>query len=127
MVTKKLLILSHGQATDERGFSINSHMAVQNLKEESLVAQRIVHDAITTAGGVCQMPVTKSMLSYAQGAQQRYMAYLAEKEKVLKKNIEQNFNSKRNMTNVEMYVVRFQSAVCSIKFLTLNGLEVFFP
>ena len=55
-----------------------------------------MHDAITTAGGVCQMPVTKSMLSYAQGAQQRYMAYLeAEKEKVLKQNIEQSFNSKR--------------------------------
>ena len=28
MVTKKLLILSHGQATVERGFSINSHVAV---------------------------------------------------------------------------------------------------
>ena len=96
MVTKKLLILSHGQATVECGFSINIHVAVENLKEESLVAQRIVHDAITTAGGVCQMPVTKSMLSYAQGARQRYMAYLeAEKEKVLKQNIEQNFNSKR--------------------------------
>ena len=44
MVTKKLLILSHGQATVECGFSINSHMAVENVKEESLVAQRIVHD-----------------------------------------------------------------------------------
>ena len=96
MVTKKLLILSHVQATFERSFSINSHVAVENLKEESLVAQRIVHDAITTAGGVCQMPVTKSMLSYAQGARQKYMAYLeAEKEKVLKQNIEQSFNSKR--------------------------------
>ena len=95
MVTKKLLILSHGQATVERGFSINSHVAVENLKEESLVAQRIVHDAITTAGGVCQMPVTKSMLSYAQGARQRYMAYLEAEEKVLKQNIEQNFNSKQ--------------------------------
>ena len=97
MLKKKLLILSHGQATVERGFSINSHVAVENLKEESLVAQRIVHDAITTAGGgVCQMPVTKSMLSYAQGARQRYMAYLeAEKEIVLKQNIEQSFNSKQ--------------------------------
>ena len=73
-----------------------TYVAVENLKEESLVTQRIEHDAITTAGGVCQMPVTKSMLSYAQGARQRYMAYLeAEKEKVLKQNIKQNFNSKR--------------------------------
>lgn len=93
MVTKKLLILSHGQPTVERGFSINSHVTVENLKEESLVAQRIVHDAITTPGGVCQMPVTKSMLSYAQG--QKYMAYLeAGKKKVLKQNIQRNVNSK---------------------------------
>ena len=73
-----------------------TYVGVEYLREKSLVTQCIVHDAITTAGGVCQMPVTKSMLSYAQGARQRYMAYLeAEKEKVLKQNIEQNCNSKR--------------------------------
>ena len=61
------------------------------------------HSALCTtqsqhaAGGVCQMSVTKSMLSCAQGARHMYMAYLeAEKEKVLKQNVEQNFNSKRN-------------------------------
>ncbi|KAI0211438.1 hypothetical protein LSAT2_003733 [Lamellibrachia satsuma] len=74
MVTKKLLILSHGQATVERGVSINSHVAVENMKEESLVTQRIVHNHNSWW----------------------YMAYLeAEKEKVLKQNIEQHFNSKR--------------------------------
>ena len=38
MVTKKLLMFSHGQATVERGFSINNHLVVENLKEECLVA-----------------------------------------------------------------------------------------
>ena len=73
---KKILILSHGQATVERGFSINSQLLVEHLKEESVVAQRIVYDSISTSGGVCSVPITKSMLSYAQAARQKYMAHL---------------------------------------------------
>ena len=64
-VTKKLLILSRGQATVERGFAI--HIVVENLREVSVVSQRVVYDAIATAGGLCDVPITKSMLSYAQG------------------------------------------------------------
>ena len=75
-VVKKILILSHGQATVERGFSINSQLLVEHLKEESVVAQRIVYDSISTSGGVCSVPITKSMLSYAQAARQKYMAHL---------------------------------------------------
>ena len=41
-VTKKLLILSHGQATVERGFSINTQLVVGNLKADSIVSQHIV-------------------------------------------------------------------------------------
>ncbi|KAK2174904.1 hypothetical protein NP493_768g01027 [Ridgeia piscesae] len=36
---KKLLILSHGQATVERGFSINTQLLVENLKADSFVSQ----------------------------------------------------------------------------------------
>ena len=77
----------------------DNQQAVENLEEESLVAQRIVHDAITTAGGVCQMPVTKSMLLYAQGARQRYTAYLeAEKEEVLKQNLSKTSTRSESMS-----------------------------
>ena len=75
-VCKKLLILSHGQATVERGFSINSQLIVENLKEESVVAQRIVYDAIAAAGGILHVAVTKSLLCHAQAARQAYMTYL---------------------------------------------------
>ena len=37
------------QATVERGFSINSELVVENLKE-SVVSQRIVFDAIAAEG-----------------------------------------------------------------------------
>ena len=34
-VVKNLLILSHGQATVEKGFSINHQIVVENMKEAS--------------------------------------------------------------------------------------------
>lgn len=41
-VVKLLLLMSHGQATVERGFSVNKEVAVENLKERSFIAQRII-------------------------------------------------------------------------------------
>ena len=42
----KLLLLSHGQATVERGFSVNKEMIVENQQEQSLVARRVIKDHI---------------------------------------------------------------------------------
>ncbi|TRY58840.1 hypothetical protein DNTS_006721 [Danionella cerebrum] len=39
---QKLLILSHGQATVERGFSVNKEIETGNMQEDTLVAQRLV-------------------------------------------------------------------------------------
>lgn len=43
---KKLLLISHGQASVERGFSTNKHVMDDNMKEKTLVSQRIIHDHI---------------------------------------------------------------------------------
>lgn len=40
---KLVLILSHGQASVERGFSINREVMVVNLKEHWLIDQRVIH------------------------------------------------------------------------------------
>ena len=42
----RVLVLQHGQASIERGFSVNKEAMEVNQLEESLVAQRIIHDAI---------------------------------------------------------------------------------
>ena len=44
LVIKLVLTLSHGQASVERGFSINQNLVVENLKESSLIVQRIIYD-----------------------------------------------------------------------------------
>ena len=41
-VVKTLKILSDGQTTIERGFSVNGKLLVENLHTESLIAQRLL-------------------------------------------------------------------------------------
>ena len=56
--------MSHGNTTVESGFSINGDMLVENLHEESLVAQRVVYDAIQSAGGIKSIQIDRSLLSF---------------------------------------------------------------
>ena len=44
-----ILTLSHGQATVERGFSMNKKVLAPNLQETSLVAMRLVHSSMQVA------------------------------------------------------------------------------
>lgn len=76
---KKVLIISHGNATLERGLSINKEYLVVNLVEESLAGQRIVYDAIQAAGSVNDVVITKSLLQYTKNAHARYLEALDQK------------------------------------------------
>ena len=49
-IIKMMLVLSHWNAEVERGFSINKNLIRDNLSEESLIAQRLVHQAVPTNG-----------------------------------------------------------------------------
>ena len=75
-VIKKLLLLSHGQASVERGFSINRQIEVENLHEESLVAQRIICDHLQAVGGILKVNISNELLISASSARQKYMAHL---------------------------------------------------
>ena len=70
------MILSHGQASVERGFSINKEMMVENLKEHSLIAQQIIHDHVRFIGGLENVGYTKELLLPASAARQKYHMYL---------------------------------------------------
>ena len=60
------LSLSHGQATVERGFNINKELLGVNLKEKS---QRVVHDAISSAGvGLQDFKIPEGLMNAARTA-----------------------------------------------------------
>ncbi|KAG7235938.1 hypothetical protein INR49_001749, partial [Caranx melampygus] len=75
------LLLSHGQATVERGFSINKEVETCNLHDESLEALRIVCDKVMVCGGVLKVPLTKELLASAASARSQSRLYLDGEQK----------------------------------------------
>lgn len=78
---KKICTLSHGNASVERGFSVNKECLIDNLKEESLVGQRIVWSAIKLAGGLENIEISKEMILCVRNARSYYMETLEQKKK----------------------------------------------
>lgn len=73
---KLLLILSHGQASVERGFSINKGISCENNKKQSLIERRIIRDHINTVGGVINFKIDKSVIYHFKASRQRYQFHL---------------------------------------------------
>ena len=72
-VMRTLLILSHGQVSMEKGFSINRQVVVENLKERSFIAQRIIHDHLLHVGGLDALIVDKPLLPAAASGRRKYI------------------------------------------------------
>ena len=82
---KLLLTLPHRQSTVERGFSANKEVAVENLKEHTLVAQRISCNHVNPVGRVLKVELTTPFLLLVRMPRQRYEKYL-DQERQKKKN-----------------------------------------
>jgi hypothetical protein len=79
-VVKVLLLLSHGQAAVERGFSVNKNVSVHSLTEQHLIDLRVIKDHLNSIGGLKEVQVTKEMLFSCSSARQKYHADLAKKQ-----------------------------------------------
>ena len=75
-IVKMLLILSHGQAAIERGFSVNKECSEDNQSEKGVIARHQVLDGIRCAGGVLNVKLTPSLKVSCRGARQKYHANL---------------------------------------------------
>ena len=80
IVVSQLLLLSHGQANLERGFSVNKQMDRANLCGETFVAQRIVNDHVKAVGGVMSVDLSKELLASCAASRGRYATYLEQKQ-----------------------------------------------
>ncbi|KAL2098417.1 hypothetical protein ACEWY4_007624 [Coilia grayii] len=67
------LLLSHGQATVQRGFSINKEVESDNLQEDTVVTRRLLCDYIIQHGGV---PLSKPLLANVARARTSYRLHL---------------------------------------------------
>lgn len=71
-LVKCLLVLAHGQAGVERGFSVNSEMMRYNFKERSVVAMRTIYDHIKKCGGVLNVKIDQERRNSARNASSMY-------------------------------------------------------
>lgn len=101
-----VLILSHGNAAVERGFSINKECLLYNQAEESLVAIRLVHDAIISAGGVSSVDISKELIHAARNAHTFYKESLKNKEK--KETKDKQIENEKKRTAAKMKELQLQ-------------------
>ena len=87
-VLESLLLLSHGQASVERGFSFNKEISVENLKANSLIARRHIVQYIKRHGGAIKVQITKELIQAANQGSSNYRLFLAQqKEEAAKSSL----------------------------------------
>lgn len=72
IILKITLIISHGQANIERGFSVNAECVVENMLEETLVDHGMIYDTATALGEIAEVPITKKLILETRNAYSRY-------------------------------------------------------
>ena len=80
-IVKMIFTLSHGQSSIERGFSINKNVSKTNMKEDTIIAERIIYDGVMNelkregCDDISKINVDKEMLKYCSRANSSYKAY----------------------------------------------------
>ena len=76
-VVKLILTLSHGQAAVERGFSVNKSILENNMKEDSIVARKLIRDHMLAHSlSPESFIITKPLISSCLSAHRKYQDHL---------------------------------------------------
>ncbi|XP_041347559.1 uncharacterized protein LOC121367447 [Gigantopelta aegis] len=103
---RKMLLLSHGQASMERGFSVNRQIEMENMSGGMNVALRTISDYLSYVGGIFNVNMTKQLLCSVLGARHRYHQYLEEEKR---KKCQEVMNLKRKAATDEIDLLRKKS------------------
>lgn len=103
-VFKIIFTLSHGQASVERGFSVNKELLTENLQEVSIISQRTVYDYMLELDKpVHEIPLTNDLLKSCKLAHSRYTNALEMKKS---KVVEEERSRKRKLKLEEIAEVK---------------------
>ena len=70
-ILRMILVLSHGQASVERGFSVNRQIEEVNLQHKSIEAQRVICDEVDYRGGILNVPLTNELFVSVSTSRQK--------------------------------------------------------
>ena len=104
ILVKCIMLISHGNADPERGFSINKHMLAihgTSLGEQTIVAIRLIKDYVVQCGGIGKVPLSDKLLQSCKLARSRYGADLEEKRKLAEKEEKARLAAKAAMEAAE--------------------------
>jgi len=78
-----IFTLCHGQAVVERGFSISIELMVENMKEESIIASRLVCDTVNrSAVRFSAIRLNRRLKRNVRAAGMRYQLHLEDQRKL---------------------------------------------
>ena len=80
--------------------SVNKELEVENLANQSLVAQRLVCDHINAVGGILNVSITQPLLTSCSAARKRFERYL-EQQRQNNKSEEGSQKRKSLLTEIE--------------------------
>lgn len=107
-----VMIMSHGNAGLERGFSINEECLIENLKEDSLVAQRVVYDSVQSSGGVLKVDITKSLMQYTRNANSRYKEALEARKKLNAAELQESNRKREAADKIKLLEAKRRQMLC---------------
>ena len=115
---KILLILSHGQAQVERGFSTNTKLLVENQSKESLIAQRSIHDhMIFHKLRPGTIKITANLQNHVKQARGRY--FTSQKERSLNSVKSVRAEKLKSITdeimNINQNIVQAEASIKAMK------------
>jgi hypothetical protein len=79
-ILREMLLISHGQASVERGFSLGKILAKDNQLPETIVNMRLVKDHIVSVGGLKHIVVNSELVSFVSSAHRKYIDDLERKK-----------------------------------------------
>ena len=101
-MVRNILVLSHGQATVESGFSINDATIVENQLEKTLIAYRRVYDHVLRLKvPVHELAISSGMMNAVKCSRSRYHSSL-QKEKDVKSQRENEQEKERKRLREEL-------------------------
>lgn len=109
IVCRKVFVLFHGQAAVERGFSVNNDILVENLREDSIIAQRQIYNAIQFYGGVLKVPLTEKLFLSVRGASARRK--LAIEKLAASRNADDDVNRRKRQFDDEILSLEHQKSL----------------
>ena len=98
-ILKSVLVLSHGQASIERGFNVNKTILTVNMNEKSVVTRKIIDQMRKNNLDPASITITKKLIMSVKAARQRYQDAIEEEKK---KEKEKEQNDQLTISNTEI-------------------------